>query len=77
MPKTINCPNCTEPAEVTAENEVFCQKCNITIKIIEGKAKIESKGRIQVLEENLAYLQEDYRKFKKVIVGDEEDALDL
>jgi len=69
----MNCPNCKETElEKIGDNNYHCQKCDITIEIKNGKAKVEhGKGRVQAIEEDLAYTKEELRKIKEILLGNE------
>jgi hypothetical protein len=66
---------CDVEMEKIAENEYYCQKCDKSFAVRNGKVKNESKGRIQVIEENLAITQRILSETRKELLGKEDDGL--
>jgi len=73
----MKCLICNEKElEKISETELYCSKCDRTIIMQDGKAKLQTdKGRIQTIEENLAFTQKELKELKQALLGDNESAL--
>ena len=77
MPK---CPLCETELEKVNDNEMYCPKDDMTLKISKGRLVVtadapDKKGKIQDLEEKIAELQLTTDDMKKRLFGNKD--LDL
>jgi hypothetical protein len=76
------CPNCKKALDTAGENVFYCEPCDLTFELKKGRVKASAggnpedpakKGKIQKLEEDLAYLSEENKKIKDYLFGPGEE----
>lgn len=67
------CPQCSVELELTDAGNYYCPADDLTFTVERGKHNPQSKGRLKVIEEDLAHTKKKLDELQKNLIGDDDD----